>query len=188
MQPPSIVYPRIRSLPQVLRFDFFKVRSIHFWKLHLLMRHTTVIRASSASICRAPHVKRTTTRRRLYIMCLRVDLTRGPVCFTHRRVAVVDRRVSAFSVSASCRRPPMEFLSSYRRCTIMLFVFSGPFVLIIFCVSPVSRVVSQPVFGSFGFYTPLYNPFIGGLVRGIRAKNYWARIFENIASAYLRSY
>jgi hypothetical protein len=118
------LHPRIRSLPQVLRFDFFKVRFIHFRKLHLLTRHTTVIWASSASICRAPYVKWTTTCCRVYITRLRVDLTRGRVCFTHRRVAAADRRVSAISVTASCRRPPMEFLPPYCRCSIMLFVFT----------------------------------------------------------------
>jgi hypothetical protein len=127
-----------KKLPHVLRFDFLKVRSIHFRKLHHLMFHTTVLRVSSASICRPPSVKSTSTRRHVPITHLRVDLTRGCVCFTHQRVAAADRRVSASSASSSCRRPPVEFKAPFigawcsravdkgpcRRCTIMLFVFS----------------------------------------------------------------
>jgi hypothetical protein len=126
-----------KKLPHVLRFDFLKVRSIHFRKLHHLMFHTTVLRVSSASICRPPSVKPTSTRRRVPITHLRVDLTRGRVCFTHQRVAAADRRVSASSASSSCRKPPVEFKAPFigawcsravvkgpcRRCTIMLFVF-----------------------------------------------------------------
>jgi hypothetical protein len=178
-----------KKLPHVLRFDFLKVRSIHFRKLHHLMFHTTVLRVSSASICRPPSVKSTSTRRHVPITHLRVDLTRGCVCFTHQRVAAADRRVSASSASSSCRRPPVEFKAPFigawcsravdkgpcRRCTIMLFVFScfsGLFILIFFSVSPVSCVVPYPVFGSFGFYTPPQNPFIGGWVLSIRVKNH----------------
>jgi hypothetical protein len=72
-------HPWICSLPRVLRFDSFKIRSIHFWKSHHHTRHTTMLQASSTSLFCQPHPKSSTTS-------LRIDLTCGRVYPTLRRV------------------------------------------------------------------------------------------------------
>jgi hypothetical protein len=126
-------------------------------------------------------------RLRVPITHLLVDLTRGRVCFTHQRVAAADRRVSASSASSSCRRPPVEFKAPSigawcshavvkgpcRRCTIMLFVFFGLFVVFLCYLGfsvVISVMVTQVVFGSSGFCNHPLPPLLVAQVLGIRVK------------------
>jgi hypothetical protein len=99
--------PRIRPFLEVIGFDFFKIISIHFRKLHHHTRYSSVIWAPSASLCHQSLLHPVTTCQSVSHTCLQVDFTCKCVSQTHRRVDNPAPCVTASTAIHSCCRSPM---------------------------------------------------------------------------------